>query len=233
MHINKELINKLTSQLSAGWKTGRAITKIKAPARSKIDAFPGEIELLRRPTVLVTDTRLAYIDPYDRKLKTYMFEHMISVNKEYYTPTNFIRGFCKALIVVGVLLVLITVIVDLLDNNSRGFVLVYIPALLSLIVGLLVWRDMRPKYKVEWKMRDGSTDKIATELLFGAWLMNDKNRENGMNDLTRAMNEALARKAWWPGNNAKTSPSTEREQLDLAPRMKEKPPLMLVTDNYE
>lgn len=201
MQINKDTLGKLLDPIGTRWRVRQALKKNKPPGRSKIDTFPGEREILRKPTMLVTDTRLAFIDPYDRKLKTYMFEHMISVNKDYYKPTDFIRIFCKGLIFVGVLLLLITVIVDLLDNNSRGFVLVYIPALLSLIVGLLAWRDMRPKYKVEWKMRDGSTDKIATELLFGAWLMNKKNRETGMDDLTRAMNEALSNKAWWPANN--------------------------------
>lgn len=201
MQINKDTINNLLNPIAVRWRVHQALKKTQPPKRSKIDAFAGEREILRQPTMLITDTRLVFIDPYDRKLKTYMFEHMISVNKDYYKPTNFIRGFCKGLIFIGVLLVLITLIIDLLDNNSRGFVLVYIPALLSLIVGLLVWRDMRPKYKVEWKMRDGSTDKIATELLFGGWLMNNQKRESGMDELTRAMNEALSGKAWWPANN--------------------------------
>lgn len=201
MQISKDTITTLLEPIANRWRVRQTRKKNTPPARSKIDSFPGEREILRKPAMLVTDTRLAFIDPYDRKLKTYMFEHMISVNKDYYKPTNFIRGFCKGLIFTGVLLLLITIIVDLLDNNSRGFVLVYIPALLSLIVGILVWRDMRPKYKVEWKMRDGSTDKIATELMVSAWLMNSKTREDGMDELINAMNEALSNKAWWPANN--------------------------------
>ena len=201
MQINRETLNQLIAPLRKYWHAYQTSKTTPPSTEEKIDSFPGEKEILRKPTMLVTDTRLAFIDPYDRTLKTYMFEHMISVNKVYYKPTAFLRALCKGLIITGILLLLITLIVDLLDNDSRGFVLVYIPAVLSLVIGLLVWRDMRPKYKVEWKMRDGSTDKIATELLFSAWLRNSKKKESGMDDLTRAMNEALSNKAWWPANN--------------------------------
>lgn len=252
MLINKDTINQLLAPLGDRWRAYQGYKKNKPVTRSKIDAFPGEREILRKPTMLVTDTRLAFIDPYDRKLKTYMFEHMISLNKDYYKPTSFIRGFCKGLIFVGFLLLLITFIVDLLDNDSRGFVLVYIPAFLSLIIGLLVWRDMRPKYKVEWKMRDGSTDKIATELLFSAWMTNSKKREDGMDELTSAMNEALSNKAWWPANNGlhargnqavfiasqsgiELGQSLNHSQAELSTGSgtSEKQHLKLVTENYQ
>ena len=52
-----------------------------SPKPDAIQSYPGENEILRQGLVLVTDTRLAYIDPFDRMLKTYMFEHMISVHK--------------------------------------------------------------------------------------------------------------------------------------------------------
>ena len=201
MRIDKNTFTDALSALRAQWQARRQ-RKAQQPSKlRKIVAFEGERELLRKPTVLITDTRLAFIDPFDRMLKTYMFEHMISVHKQYYRPTAFIRRFCKALLLFGILLLLFTLIIDLLDTESRGFVLVYIPAFLSLVVGFLVWRDMRPKYKIEWKMRDGSTDKIATELLLRDWLLNSKKREIGMDDIAQAINEALSAKAWWPANN--------------------------------
>lgn len=183
------------------WQSRQQNKSSQAPTVRKIVAFAGEKELLRKPTVLVTDTRLAFIDPFDRMLKTYMFEHMISVHKQYYRPTDFIRRFCKGLMLGGILVLLITLIIDLLDTDSRGFVLVYIPAFLSLVVGFLVWRDMRPKYRIEWKMRDGSSDKLATELLLRDWLLDSRQREIGMDDIAQAINEALSGKAWWPANN--------------------------------
>lgn len=205
---------------------------------------------MRKGTVLVTDTRLAFIDPFDRMLKTYMFEHMISLQKKYYRTTAINRILCKALLLFGFILLLITLIIDLLDNDSRGFLLVYIPAILSLIVGLLVWRDMRPKYKIEWTMRDGSKDKIATEPLLREWLRNSKNREAFMDELAQAMNEALSGKAWWPanqgtharGNNPIVSKTLGAPDQFTQPHNQsraegsghgEKRHLKLVTENYE
>ena len=245
MRIDKNTVTNALSTWRTQWQLRRQHKAEQASKTRKIIAFEGERELLRKPTVLVTDTRLAFIDPFDRMLKTYMFEHMISVHKQYYRPTAFIRRFCKALILFGILLLLITLIIDLLDTDSRGFVLVYIPAFLSLVVGFLVWRDMRPKYKIEWKMRDGSTDKLATELLLRDWLLNSKKREIGMDNIAQAINEALSTKAWVPANNGIHSHG-EQEMLTTTIGMTGEPgdsepadtqtgkrQLRLVTDHYQ
>ena len=245
MRIDNNTVTDVLSALQTRWRSRQQRKTQQAPALRKIVAFEGERELLRKPTVLITDTRLAFIDPFDRMLKTYMFEHMISVHKQYYRPTTFIRRFCKALMLVGILLLLFTLIIDLLDTDSRGFVLVYIPAFLSLVVGFLVWRDMRPKYKIEWKMRDGSTDKISTELLLKDWLLNNKNREIGMDDIVQAINQALSAKAWWPANNGVHARgeqpvitttigiNNESGSDDTSDLQSGKRPLKLVTDHYQ
>lgn len=241
MQITKDQLNSFTDAIKKRWPSREEINQRLSPKPKKIKSFAGENEIFRKGTVLVTDTRLAYIDPFDRMLKTYMFEHMISLNKNYYRTTTMNRRFCKALLLFGIVVMLITVIIDLLDNDSRGFVLVYIPALLSLIIGLLVWRDMRPKYRVEWQMRDGSKDKIATEPMFREWLMGSNKRELFMDDLAQAMNEALSGKAWWPNRSAGrhissltgtdlTAPSESHQSIDPSSTKKH---LKLVTESYQ
>ena len=204
--------------------------RLAIPKPRPVIAFKNEKEIFRKGHVLVTDTRLAYIDPFDRMLKTYMFEHMISLDKKYYRGSSMNRRFCKLLLLTCVFVLLLTFIIDLLDTTSRGFVLVYIPTLLSMLVGIMVWRDMRPKYRVQWKMRDGSTDQISTEPMFREWFLDNKRREAFMDELARAMNEALSGKAWWPGSDNKTREFVE-DVRDSQPA--EKPKLTLVTDKYQ
>ncbi len=204
--------------------------RLALPGPRPIAAFDNEKEIFRKGHVLVTDTRLAYIDPFDRMLKTYMFEHMISLDKKYYRSSAINRRLCKGLLLAGLFVLLLTFIIDLLDTTSRGFVLVYIPALLSMLIGMMVWRDMRPKYRVQWKMRDGSTDQITTEPMFREWLVNNKRREHFMDELAQAMNEALSGKAWWPGKH-NYSPEFVEDLRDMP--VPGKPSLTLVTDKYQ
>lgn len=204
--------------------------RLALPGPRPIAAFDNEKEIFRKGHVLVTDTRLAYIDPFDRMLKTYMFEHMISLDKKYYRSSAINRRLCKGLLLAGLFVLLLTFIIDLLDTTSRGFVLVYIPALLSMLIGMMVWRDMRPKYRLQWKMRDGSTDQITTEPMFREWLVNNKRREHFMDELAQAMNQALSGKAWWPGKN-NYSPEFVEDVRDTP--VPGKPSLTLVTDKYQ
>lgn len=205
--------------------------RLALPKARPITAFNNEKEILRKGTVLVTDTRLAYIDPLDRMLKTYMFEHMISVDKTYYRGSAVNRRFCKILLFTGFVVLLMTLILDLFDSSSSGFILVYIPALLSMLVGAMVWRDMRPKYRIEWRMRDGSTGKISTEPMFREWMTDSRQRENFMDELAVAINQALADKAWWPAERLSGASATDD---DNEKHMSEtKPRLTLVTDNYQ
>lgn len=206
-------------------------SKLALPKAQPIVLFEHEEEIFRKGTVLVTDTRLAYIDPFDRTLKTYMFEHMISLDKSYYRGSAVNRRFCKILLVAGFLTLLLTLILDLLDTTSRGFALVYIPAALSILIGAMVWRDMRPKYKIEWRMRDGSTGKISTEPLFKEWLTDNRRRELFMDELIEAMNRAISAKAWWPLEKA-GSTHLNTEEL-AAESTTPKPKLTLVTDRYQ
>ncbi len=203
--------------------------RLTLPKARRITAFSNEKEILRKGNVLVTDTRLAYIDPLDRMLKTYMFEHMISVDKTYYRGSAVNRRFCKILLFAGFVVLLMTVILDLFDSSSSGFILVYIPALLSVLIGAMVWRDMRPKYKVEWRMRDGSTGKISTEPLFKEWITDSRRRESFMDELAAAINEALSAKAWWPSER----PSRESSAVDDPQTPESRPRLTLVTDKYQ
>ena len=203
-----------------------------------IAAYPGEKELLRTGTILVTDTRLAYIDAFDRTLKTYMFEHMLSVNKHYYRPTILNRRLCKGVILGAVIVLLITIIVDITSGSHSSMLMVYIPLLMSLLVGLLVWRDMRPRYNVEWEMTNGTTGKISTEPLMSEWLRDNRNREKSMDRLAFAMNQALSAKAWWPAKG-----NSNRDQLDMfvdpvsavqaTTQPESKPKLTLVNNLYD
>ena len=212
-----------------------------------ISLFPGEKEIFREGPVLVTDTRITHIDPFDRVLKTYMFEHMISLNKDFYHASPKTRRFCVGLIILSVLTLLFTLVIDLLDDNSRHFAPVYIPLLISLLVGLIVWRDMRPKYRIECSMRDGIKGGIRTEPLFREWLLINNVVEQFMNKLIEAMNSAIAGKAWWPqresfndatqaSNNRQTDISesdTNSETLSQEALRNGKKHLKLVTDSYE
>jgi hypothetical protein len=203
-----------------------------------IAAYPGEKELLRTGTILVTDTRLAYIDAFDRTLKTYMFEHMLSVNKHYYRPTSLNRRLCKGVILAAIVVLLITIIVDMTSGNHSSMIMVYIPLLMSLVVGLLVWRDMRPRYSVEWEMTNGTKGKISTEPLMREWLLDNRNREKSMDRLAHAMNEALSAKAWWPkGSHANQAqmdmfvePASPEKSIAVPG---EKPKLTLVNSLYD
>ena len=199
-----------------------------------IALFPGETEIYRKGTVLVTDTRLAYIDPFDRMLKTYMFEHMISVHKQYYRATKLNRLICTLLLFIAVLMLVSAIAIDIFKETSSNYAVVYLPILLGLSIGLLVWRDMKPKYSVQWKMRDGTSDKISTEPMFREWLLNKSNREQFMDGLAEAMNKALSAKSWWPSATVITA-TTEASDNDATDKEEENPKarLRLVTDNYQ
>jgi hypothetical protein len=212
-----------------------------------ISLYPGEKEIFREGPVLVTDTRVSHMDPFDRVLKTYMFEHMISLNKNFYHASPKTRRFCVGLIVLTFLTLLFTAVIDLLDDNSRHFAPVYIPLLISLLVGLIVWRDMRPKYRIEWLMKDGIKGGISTEPLFREWLFNNNGREQFMNKLVEAMNKAIAGKAWWPHRDqfdenrlnsyARQTDNSKQDKDSETPTQEAshngKKHLKLVTDSYE
>lgn len=238
MQINVQNLRSLVSAIGSKFNSKSASHWI-TPKPKPIVTFPGETEIFRKGTILVTDTRLAYIDPLDRTLKTFMFEHMISVSKRYYRSTPLNNKLCKGLLLINLLLLLITLIVDMLDDSNRGFMLVYIPLLLSLLVGALAWRDMRPKYRMEWKMRDGSSGHIATEPMFREWVLDRKGREQFMDNLALAMNQALATKPWWPSNRGNRG-SYSNSQLNIRKHESDdekegsgKPRLDLVTDHYQ
>jgi hypothetical protein len=203
-----------------------------------IRLYEGEKEIFRQGPVLVTDTRISHIDPFDRELKTYMFEHMISLRKNFYQASTRTRRICKALIIVALLTLLFTIIVDLMGEDTRRFIPVYFPLLISLIVGLIVWRDMRPKYRVEWFMRDGTSGGIKTEPLFREWMMNNQGREKFMNNLVDALNEAMAGKAWWPKEVSVNTATVQTPTDNAEPVVTDKPQtgkaeLKLVTDHYQ
>lgn len=206
-------------------------SRLALPKPRPIALFDNEEEIFRKGHVLVTDTRLAFIDPFDRMLKTYMFEHMISVDKTYYRSNAANRRICKVLLFTGFVVLLLTFILDLLDTSSKGFVLVYLPVLLSMMIGIMVWRDMRPKYKIEWRMRDGSTGKISTEPMLREWITDSKRRESFMDELAEAMNKALSAKAWWPSGKAGSNTQIT-EEFDIN-QTGSKPTLTLVTDKYQ
>lgn len=223
-----------------------------SPKPEAIQLFAGEKELFRKGLILVTDTRLSYIDPFDRMLKTYMFEHMISVHKQFYRATVFNQRLCKGLLILSVLIFLIILTIDLLDSASSGFFLVYVPLFASIAVGLKAWNDMKPWYVVHWRMRDHTYGEITQMPLLRERLKGDTKREEFMNDLANAMNEALSGKTWWPTqnndeknqetNNVVTPPSSDRKQPsnnslepDSHSNSSGKTPahLTLVTDNYQ
>ena len=219
-----------------------------SPKPKDIAVFPGEVVLFKKGTVLVTDTRLAYIDPFDRMLKTYMFEHMISMHKQFYRTTTLNRRLCKGLLFVSLLALLVTIIIDLIDDSSRGFIIVYVPLIFSIFLGLKVWRDIKPAYEMQWKMRDGTVDKIATEPMFRERMMNNTKREEFMDELALAMNTAITGKAWWPENNNYAHQTRPHQTLrdkqsncagnsadnseSTASSSTDKPALTLVTENY-
>ena len=229
--------------------TASAFIDWLSPKPKEIAVFPGEVVLFQKGTVLVTDTRMAFIDPLDCMLKTYMFEHMISMHKQFHRTTTLNRRLCKGLLLISFLALLGTVAIDLIDDSSRRFILIYVPLLFSITLGLKVWRDMKPAYVMQWKMRDGTVDKIATEPMLRERLMNNTKREVFMDELAMAMNTAITGKAWWPENNnyahlAKNdqagNPHTRAENLtdsadtsnSAAGSSKDKPALTLVTESY-
>jgi len=201
-----------------------------------IEAYPGEVELFRKGPVLVTDTRIAYIDPYDRMLKTYMFEHMISVHKQHYLPTTLNRRFCIGLLFISIITLVIAIIFDIVADHASAFKIVYIPILASIAIGFKAWHDMKPKYVVHWRMRDLTYGEMSTEPYFRERIMNSKTRETFMDDLTNAMNKALSGKAWWPSNGSYHRPAVAEKaaEEELANDAKEqKPSLTLVTESYQ
>lgn len=220
-----------------------------SPKPDVIKLFPGETEIFRQGVVLVTDTRLAYIDPFDRMLKTFMFEHMISLHKHFYRSTVFNRRLCKALLFISLLVFLIIVTIDLLDSKSSGFFLVYLPLLASILLGIKVWNDMKPWYVLHWRMRDNTYGEIVQEPMFRERIRGNNKREVFMNDLANAMNQALSAKAWWPdkyqyhksdqllsGNRHpihynQTDQHTDSNSADN--NEQSKTPLKLVTENYQ
>lgn len=172
-----------------------------------------------------------------------MFEHMISVRKSYYRPNTINKRFCKILLFFAFITLLVVFIVDLSHPDSKGFIIVYIPLLLSLALGGKVWRDMRPKYQIEWQMRDGTKDRIAGEQLMKEWLQDSPDREAFMEDLLQAINEALSAKTWWPANTQIQSanlPELMQQRNENAEAIaatsnqdKAKSPLVLVNSQYE
>ena len=141
------------------------------------------------------------------------------------------RRICKILLFTGFLVLLFTFILDLLDTSSKGFVLVYLLVFLSMMIGAMVWRDMRPKYKIEWRMRDGSTGKISTEPMLREWITDSNHRESFMDELAEAMNKALAAKAWRSSVQANQGAQIA-EEFDIQ-QEESKPRLTLVTDKYQ
>jgi len=213
-----------------------------SPKPEPIRLYPGEKEIFRKGTVLVTDTRLAFIDPFDLMLKTYMFEHMVSLHKQFYRTSIFNRRLCKALLFISLLVFLIIVTIDLLDSKSNGFFLVYLPLLGSIMLGVKVWNDMKPWYVIHWRMRDHTYGEILQEPMFSERIKGDNKREEFMSELASAMNQALSAKAWWPKNgvdsefladyrhpgNENHSNTGTSNNINSA-----KPQLTLVTDSYE
>ncbi len=227
-----------------------------SPKPEPIQIYPGETEIFRKGLILVTDTRLAYIDPFDRMLKTFMFEHMISVHKQFYRTTVFNRRLCKSILVLSILALVVVSTIDLFDNKSSGFALVYLPLFASIILGVKVWRDMKPWYVIHWRMSDHTYGEISQEPLLSERIAGDNKREEFMTDLANAMNHALSAKVWravsdsqitsnnpeadtTAGDNKSTSyETTQANSQDNEPNSKESrngtlaPKLSLVTDNY-
>lgn len=203
-----ESVRKSTGVRDIGAALKRRLSGLRKKGRSGIGntlaTYPGEREILRTATLVVTDTRLAYIDQFDRTLKTYMFEHMISIDKKYYSPNPLNRRLCKALVGAAVFFLLVTAIADLTNIGDTSLLIVYVPLILSLTLGLLVWRDMRPRYQLEWQMINGHTDKIVQEPMGREWLSGSTKREAGMNKLANAMVEAMSAKSWWPSADGRT-----------------------------
>lgn len=209
-----------------------------SPKPEPIMLYKGETELFRKGLVLVTDTRLSYIDPFDLMLKTYMFEHMISLHKQFYRTSLFNRRLCKVLLVISLLVFLLILTIDLLDSDSNGFILIYIPLIASIAIGLKVWRDMKPRYALHWRMRDLTFGEIAVEPLLRERIKGDTKREVFMNELAQAMNQGLSGKAWWPDNvNRSTAPETDDNSNLINDKSEQKPngkpELTLVTDSYQ
>lgn len=198
-----------------------------------IKLFPGETEIFRKGLVLVTDTRLAYIDPLDRMLKTFMFEHMISTHKQFYRTTDLNRRLCKGLLVFSVLAFLVILAIDILDSNSRTFFLVYIPLIAGILIAIKVWNDMKPRYVIHWRMRDLTYGEIVQEPYPGERMMGNREREMFMNNLADAMNQALSAKSWWPGGQPHASLPDNRYEDTEDNASAEKPTLKLVTENYQ
>lgn len=214
-----------------------------SPKPETIQTFPGEKEIFRRGLILVTDTRLVFIDPFERMLKTYMFEHMISVHKQFYQTTTFNRLLCKGLLILSVLVFFIILTVDFLDSSSRGFFLAYIPLFASILIGLKVWNDMKPSYVVHWRMSDNTYEEIRQEPLLSERIKGDTKRAEFMNDFANAINQALSAKAWCqpgtPGKNDEGSSSEDSDQQSANTSKSAKsdqptsPKLELVTDSYQ
>lgn len=215
-----------------------------SPKPEPIHLFPGEKEIFRKGLVLVTDTRLAYIDPFDLMLKTYMFEHMVSMHKQFYRTTIFNRRLCKSLLFISLLVFLVIVTIDLLDSKSSGFFLVYLPLIASILLGIKVWNDMKPWYVIHWRMSDHTYCEIVQEPWLSERIKGDNKREEFMNELADAINQALAARAWRPGNPIESQfpvdyrhpgneNSNENQSNTSADTASVKPPLELVTDNYQ
>lgn len=215
-----------------------------SPKPAAIQSFPGEREIFRKGPFLVTDTRVAYIDPLDRMLKTYMFEHMVSLHKHFYRTTAFNRRLCKGLLALCFLVFFITLAIDLLDNKSSGFILVYLPLIASIVLGIKVWHDMKPWYVIHWRMKDHTYDEILQEPLLTERLKGDSSREVFMTELANAMSQAMSAKSWWhaseqqvPNNEIKEiAPAFSPTATDnSASNSNSKPSarLKLVTENYQ
>jgi len=222
---NHEPPTKTRKQRFADWMSAKP---------EPIKLFPGEKEIFRKGLVLVTDTRLAYIDPFDRMLKTYMFEHMISTHKQFYRTTDLNRRLCKGLLFLSILAFLVILTIDLLDSTSQSFFLVYIPLFSSILIGIKVWNDMKPRYVLHWRMRDLSYGEIVQEPMLRERMMGNTQREVFMNDLANAMNQALSAKSWWPARQASTQQTLRQATHEEAQaKLQKKPSLTLVTENYQ
>ncbi len=209
-----------------------------SPKPAAIQVYPGEQEIFRKGLVLVTDTRLAYIDPFDRMLKTYMFEHMISLHKQFYRTTAFNQILCKLLLILCILVFFVILTIDFFDSSSGGFFLAYIPLFASILLGLKVWNDMKPSYIVHWRMRDHTYGEIAQEPFLSERFKGDNKREIFMNELVSAMNQALSAKAWHrPQMLNATDSNGDQTTTDDSDRshsnQSSTPRLKLVTDNYQ
>ena len=105
---------------------------------------------------------------------------------------------------------------------------------------------MKPMYVIHWRMRDQTYGEIVQEPWLSERIKGDNKREEFMNELSDAMNQALSAKAWWPrngidseftadyrhpGNENSSNANSNSTSGDNSSTSES--PLKLVTDNYQ